>query len=346
MYCRGTDRAAQPYAGVRRVGLPAVPGKSFNTLSHGLLAGVRARLGRHDVLLVVNVANAYFCALSRYTGQPVILNTDGQEWLRGKWGPLARRFFLTSARFAPKGATGLVSDCQAMAAVYERYFGAISTVIPYCVPAGQVARTACLRKYGVEQDDYFIVAGRLNPENNIDAIATAYSRTSLRQPLLVLGAANYESPVASRLRQVSDSDPRIRIVGHVDNRGEFLALIGAATGYLHGHSVGGMNPSLVEAMHGSALIVALDTEFNRETVGEAAYFFGRSDTGELQLAPALRAVMNTSVGERLSIRRSAAVRAREWYNVDDVVDAYEALLLAATLAPRQHSLSLPTRWRA
>lgn len=347
MYCRNTDaQSADPYAGVNRVRLPAVRGKSFNTLSHGLVSAVRARMAGHDVLLVVNVANAYFCALSKYTGQPVVLNTDGQEWLRGKWGALARRFFLAAARFAPRGATGLVSDCQPIADLYARDFAATSTVIPYCVPAAEppASLLESLRKYGVDSDDYFIVAGRLNPENNIDAIAAAYSRSDLVQPLLVLGAANYNSPVLSRLHDIGARDRRIRVMGHVDSRHEFLALVSAATGYIHGHSVGGMNPSLVEAMHGGALIVALDTEFNRETAGDAALFFGRSGNGELQLAEVLQTLVKTDVDDRVSIRRRAAVRARHRYNVADVVDAYEGLLLASAAAASRQTVTIRTRW--
>ena len=101
IYCRsGEDFDASDWNGVHRTVLPAIPGKNTSTLSHGLVAAVAARAARHDVVLVVNVANAAFCALGRYTGQPVVLNVDGQEWLRGKWGTTARRIFHSSARIA------------------------------------------------------------------------------------------------------------------------------------------------------------------------------------------------------------------------------------------------------
>ena len=88
MYCRrGETEGDDHYLGVDRVILPAIPGKQFSTLSHGAVASLRSRIARHDVVLTVNVANAAFCALHRYTGRPIVLNTDGQEWLRGKWGP-------------------------------------------------------------------------------------------------------------------------------------------------------------------------------------------------------------------------------------------------------------------
>ncbi len=346
MYCRSTDSTDfSSYAGVKRVRSAALPGKSFNTLSHGLLASFRARGAGHDVVLVVNVANAVFCAIHKFTGQPVLLNTDGQEWLRGKWGTLARRFFRLSACFAGTGATGLISDCQAMAAVYERDFGARSSVIPYCVPRIQrPTANSSLQRYGVEAHNYYITAGRLNPENNVDAVAVAYSRTELSQPLLVLGAANYDSPVVARLRGLSSHDERIRFVGHVDDRRDFLALIGSASGYIHGHSVGGMNPSLVEAMHSAALVVAFDTPYNRETVGDAGVYFSRSARGEFNLAEVLCKLRELPADEQVRLRRRAAARALDRYNAPHVVDAYEQLLQTAAGGPARRSVAIETRW--
>lgn len=346
MYCRAGEYDGDgPYRGVRRVPLPAIPGKSFNTLSHGVASSIRARLARHDVVLVVNVANALFCALNKYTGQRILLNTDGQEWLRGKWGSWGKRYFHVSARLARYGATGLVADCVAMADVYRDSFGADSTVIPYCVPMSTASPSSrVLDRLNVTAHHYFVVAGRLNPENNIDTVAAAYARSDLPQPLLVLGTANYDSPVKYRLERLASTDPRIRVLGHVSDRAEFLTLIGSACGYVHGHSVGGMNPSLVEAMHSRALIVTLDTSFNRETLGDAGLFFSRRADGSLGLADVLSSVCALPPSQNAAFRAHAAQRALDRYNISDVVDAYESLM---SVTMRQHSrgtVTVATRW--
>ncbi|MBA2624259.1 MAG: DUF1972 domain-containing protein, partial [Acidimicrobiia bacterium] len=275
MYCRpGEVDGEGPYEGVDRVVLPAVPGKSLNTLSHGLVASVRARAARHEVLLVVNVANAPFCALNTLTGQRVLLNTDGQEWLRGKWGRTAKAWFRLGARAAKHTATGLVADCAAMARVYEDEFASPSTVIPYCFPVASFEPDRSVPgQFGLEPGGYDIVAGRLNPENGTDGVAAARASSSSRLPLLVLGRANYDSPVQRRLDDLARHDERIRLVGHVADRATFLSLLALAATYVHAHSVGGMNPSLVEAMGAGALVAALDTPFNRETVGAAGAYF-------------------------------------------------------------------------
>jgi glycosyltransferase involved in cell wall biosynthesis len=341
MYCRrGETSGRGPYRDVQRVVLPAIPGKQFNTLSHGAIASLRARLAQHDVVLAVNVANAFFCALHRYTGRPIVLNTDGQEWLRGKWGRVARVYFHSSARFAGQCATALVSDCNAMADVYRDEFDADSSVIPYCVPAHPLASgTGICTRLGVDSGEFFIVAARLNPENHVDAIADAYARTSFKQQLLVLGTANYRSPVETNLHAVADRDPRVRVIGHVDNRDEFFELLGAARGYIHGHSVGGMNPSLVEAMHAGALVTALDTPFNRETLGDAGRYFELDD-----VEGALQCLLDEPDDVAAELRDRARRRAAARYDTGSIVDAYERLLIAAAHASARSPLVVPTRW--
>ncbi len=341
MYCRrGETDGTGDYLGVRRVLLPAIPGKQWNTLSHGLVASMRARAEDHDVVFAVNVANAPFCALHRFTNRPVVLNTDGQEWLRGKWGKAGRMFFKASARVAGHCATALVSDCEAMADVYRDEFHAQSTVIPYCVPALDLRKdTGVLQRVGVTRRGYFIVGARLNPENNVDAIAEAYARSSLPLPMVVLGAANYDSPVAARLHDLAARDPRIKVLGHIDDRSEFFQLLGAARSYLHGHSVGGMNPSLVEAMHAGAYIAALDTPFNRETLGAAGRYFTLDS-----LAQVLGDVLDESEPTGEGLRVEAQGRATARYSVAAVVDGYEELLISAAVSPSRGPVVVPTRW--
>src|SRR3954447_15389405 len=218
MYCRrGEVPSAPSYRGVRLVHLPAIQGKNFSTLSHGYVAAVAARLGRHDVVLGVNVAKVIACAIGAWTGQPVVLNTDGQEWLRGKWGRVGRSVFKTSARVAPATATALISDCDAMAQIYRDEFGALgSTVIPYMYLQSACPDVSLVEsEFGLLDRDFFLAGGRLVPENNVDRIAEAYVRTDATLPLVILGAANYDSPTVLSLERLARTDSRIRLLGHI-----------------------------------------------------------------------------------------------------------------------------------
>jgi len=342
IYCRpGDGMDDHDWNGVRRRVLTAVGGKNLNTLSHGLVAALAARRNRHDVLLVVNVANAPFCLLGRATGQPVVLNVDGQEWLRDKWGPLARGVFRASARMARHCANALIADCAAMGDVYRDEFGAPTTVIPYCQPdLPWHPDPDAVRRHGLEPGGYLLIAGRHNPENNLDRVAESISASRLDLPLVVLGTANYDSPVTRRLAELAAVDPRIRPLGHVGDRHEFFDLIHHAAVHLHGHSVGGTNPSLVEAMAAGGRICALDNVFNRDTLGDAGRYF-RLDPPDL--VDVVEQLLAESGEDARQSRKEAVERVATEFGVDAVVDAYRQLLHAAARKPRG-TVTLPTQW--
>ena len=345
MYCRrGEVPVLDSYAGVRCVQLPALASKQLSTLSHGWVAAVRARSARHDAVLVVNVANAGVCLVARALGQRLVLNTDGQEWIRGKWGYIARSVFRLSAHLARWSASALVTDCAAMQRIYRARFKAASTVIPYCwTGIAPSAGSEALARFALERRSYLLIAGRFVPENNIVEMTGAYLATDLTLPLVILGRANYDSPVSRELVELSRQDGRVVLAGHVDDRAHFAALVAGSLVYLHGHSVGGINPSLLEAMGCGARIAALDTPFNREALGEAGDYF--RDAGR-DLSPLLRDVA-AETGQANDRRRTAAVeRAMGHFALSDVADAYEALLREVASRPARSRSRISTRWEA
>lgn len=344
IYCRaGEVPAVAQFRGVTCVQLPAIRSRELSTLSHGVAAAVQARRAAHDVVLVVNVANALSTLLLRGSGGRVVLNTDGQEWLRGKWGPLARKVFWWSAKISGWSANALVSDCAAMRDVYLRDFGVESTVIPYCWTELVPTRDrAVFDRLGLRSRDYLLAAGRLVPENNLVEIARAYLAHDLPHRFVVLGAAPSRSPVAGELERMAARDERLVLPGHIDDRSLFAALVAEAAVYVHGHSVGGINPGLVEAMGCGARIVALDTPFNREALGPQGAYFGAAAEG---LAPALDAVVAESVATSTARRQEASARARERFGLSRVADAYEQLLVRVAGLPRPWSTDrLVTGW--
>lgn len=340
VYCRkGQVPELDSYSGVDLVHLPAPTSKQLGTLSHGLLASCRARLARHDVVFVVNVANSLYCLLARISGQRTILNTDGQEWLRGKWGSAARWFFKSSAQISRFGSGALIADCVAMRDVYRSEFHVDSTVIPY--PWTELTPTShedVLGSLELAPRGYYLAAGRLNPENNIQRIARAYVESGLERPLVLLGAANYDSPVERELREFQRAHSTIRLVGHVSNRSSFTTLLSEARGYIHGHSVGGLNPSLVEAMGSGALVLALGTIFNREAVGDAGLVF--SDFGA-----DFREKLQTIEEKDLSdYRRRARERAASLFKMDDVVAAHDELFRVVARSGVWDRIVVRTPW--
>lgn len=346
MYCR-TGRVPAgdgDYRGVRRVFLPALPLKQLETLTHGFLACVRSRLANHDVLLVVNVANAPWCLLMRATGQRVALNTDGQEWIRGKWSRLGRSFFLACAKFARWSASALISDSVAMQRIYKETFSSDSTVIPYCwteIDSGNGDKSS--ERFNLLPEKYFLVAGRLVPENNIERVAAAFLATEVALPLVVLGEANFRSEAKRKLQSLAERDSRLVIAGHVSDRSAYADLVRNAKVYVHGHSVGGINPSAIEAMGCGARVLSLDTPFNREAFGGTATYFADF---EQELSSVLEKLELESKEESEPFRRRAHIRAAEGFSLVAVTDAYELLLQSVRRSHPWTTITRDTVWGA
>lgn len=342
IYCRRVHVPSDtPYLGVARVPLPAPRSKQFETLLHGFNAAIMARRSGHDVVFVVNAANAIYCLLGRATGQRIVLNTDGQEWLRGKWGRLAKLFFKGSAYLARFSATALISDSVAMQSIYKRKFRANSTVIPYCwTQIKNDEKGEILSGLGLKARNYFLIAGRLNPENNIHSVAEAYLQSKAEVPLVILGEANYDSPVQQRLSDLASSNPGLILAGHVQDRAAFACLLRESMVYIHAHSVGGINPSLIEAMGCGARILALDTLFNREALAETGSYF--EDYVD-ELPQLLREIAAGNCRED-TMGPQAAARASSHFDLDSVVGAHEELFRQAASQRGWRSAVCRTKW--
>ncbi|MCH7789018.1 MAG: glycosyltransferase [Acidobacteria bacterium] len=229
-----------------------------------------------------------------------------------------------------------------MSDVYTAEFDAASTVIPYCAPNIEwQPSTAVLDRLGMDPNDYLVIAGRHSPENNIHRVAETVSQSSLELTLVVAGTANYDSPVTTRLAEIADADERIVLLGHVESRQDFFDLLHHATAYVHGHSVGGINPSLIEAMSVGARTIALDTPFNREALAEHGHFFS---IDKHDLLDRIVETQTESPAARQAALCAVRNRIREVYSIDAVVDAYESVLTTAASMGRSTGLVVPTEW--
>jgi glycosyltransferase involved in cell wall biosynthesis len=170
---------------------------------------------------------------------------------------------------------------------------------------------------------YHLVVARFEPENHVLEAVEGYRRSSQQQPLVVVGDAPYSQDYIHQVRQAAAGDARIRLLGSVYDAQLLDQLYAHAATYVHGHSVGGTNPSLLRAMGAGAAVLAFDVEFNREvTAGEALFWSGPDDLGAIFTAIADGA----HEGDLSRYRTLGRQRIAEHYQWEDVVDRYEALM--------------------
>lgn len=322
VYCRGSRHRAKRYRGMRLVHLPALPVKQAETLSHTALSALHTMARRPDVAFVFNAANAPFLPLLRLRGIPTALHMDGLEWRRAKWSGRGRDYYRWAEGRGVRTADALIADAPGIADYYAAEFGVPTELLRYGAPILEhdTSPSPALRKYDLQPDGFHLVVARFEPENHVREIVDGYRRSDARLPLVVVGSAPYGAAYTAEIQRIAGDDARIRLLGGVYEQSQLDDLYRHAYTYLHGHSVGGTNPSLLRAMGAGTAVIAYDVDFNRETLDGTGWFFRDADGVVAALADA------EAHPERVrEVAASGQHRARTAFRWDDVADGYEAL---------------------
>lgn len=323
VYCRGAeDPSLEQYLGMRLVHLPALQGRAIETLSHTALSLLHVLLTRrHDAAIVFNAANAPLLPVLRLRRVPTAVHVDGLEWKRAKWGLAGRLYYRAAESLAVRWGDALIADARGIADYYEREFGADTELLTYGAPIQTDPGSTRLSRLGLTSEGYHLVVARFEPENHVSRIVAGYRSSDARMPLVVVGSAPYADTYTAHVRACAEDDPRIRLVGSVWDQDELDELYANAATYLHGHSVGGTNPSLLRAMGAGTAVIAFDVDFNREVLGEDGQFFTTpGNVAELIEKSEMVTDELTARGARLR------ARAAERYCWDQVTRGYEGLL--------------------
>lgn len=325
VYCRSREGGGRTWTadGVRCVATPGRDSKSLSTLSFGATSAIDASFRRFDSILVLNIANGFWCPLLRAARIPVAVNTDGIEWERGKWSRLGKSVFRAGAKSCAVSANTLICDSRAIGAIWEDLFGRESRFIPYGAPVLEDPGREEIERAGIPADPYLLVVARLVPENNVELVLDALDLLGDQGPrAIVVGSANFDSPIERRLEAMQDRG-RVRWLGHVSNQELLSELWANSSVYVHGHSVGGTNPALLQALGAGAPTLALDTAFNREVLPHSDQLFSHDPA---DLAERIRAVVDSEERRReLAERGQEIIRSR--YLWDDVCEAYTSTLV-------------------
>ncbi|MGD8168338.1 glycosyltransferase [Herbiconiux sp. P16] len=306
---------------VRTVVTGGLETKSVSTLSYGFSATMRTLRDKPDVALVMNVANGYFLPLLRFRGIKSVVNVDGIEWDRAKWGRLAKAVFRFGAKFTARFGDVLVYDSYEIARRWREEFGREGVFIPY---GGDVPEDLPVEA-GLLHRGYVLVVARFVPENTIPEFLEAASTLAMQFPIVIVGSSGYGGELEEEVGRLAQSNANVKWLGHVSDDSRLYALWQHAGVYFHGHSVGGTNPTLVQAMATSTPIVARDTPYNREVLGPNGVF-ARPEPAAI--AEAISTLMLDSEAQE-SLRKELFARSRTKYTWELVNAAYENTLVAA-----------------
>ena len=257
--------------GVKLVYIPSVASKIFAQPLHSFLAFCHVVFSKNEVVLVLNVSNGPFGIITRFFGKPTMMNVDGLEWLRPKWKGFGATYFKWAAKMSVRFNDLLITDADAMQAIYLKEFGAKSVVITYGAESSEGANTSLLKEWNLVERDYYLIVGRMIPDNNADIIIEGFIKSNSTKKLVIVGDVPYADAYADKISTYLD--PRLIFTGYVRNPDILASLYKFCFAYMHGHEFGGTNPTLLKAMANGCAIAALDTVFSREVLQSATFGF-------------------------------------------------------------------------
>jgi len=319
VYCRSKNYpyTEESYKGVRLMVLPTIRQKYLDTVVHTFLSVLHSSFQDFDVLLVCNAANSLFCFLPRLFGKRVLLNVDGIERQRKKWGLLGKAWYLMGEMFSTIFPNGIITDARVIQHYYLTRYRKKSLMIPYGAKTGRVASTCFLKHHGLKEDGYFLYVSRLEPENNADLVIRAFQGVETGKKLVIVGDAPYAKDYKRRLMETKD--PRIIFTGYVFGQG-YLELHSHAFCYIHATEVGGTHPALLDGMSLGRCVLANGTLENIEVIGEGGILYKKNDLHDLR--ERIRWILKHPE-EREKLSQKAKERIGSFYTWDRVADQYE-----------------------
>ena len=227
----------------------------IQSVIYDILSLLYCLFNKSEIILILGVSGCIFLPIFRmFSDAKIVTNIDGIEWRRDKWGRMARLFLKLSERIAVNYSDVIIADNQAIGDYVDKEYGKQACIIAY---GGDHAIS--MKEYELKSEEYFLSICRIEPENNIDMILEAFSGSECKLKFI----GNWASSEYGRMLRVKYEDSEnIEMLDPIYDINKLFKLRGEAKAYVHGHSAGGTNPSLVEAMYFSIPIFAFDCNFN------------------------------------------------------------------------------------
>ena len=255
----------------------------FSSIFYDGYSLVKCIYNKYDSLLLLGVSGAIFLpVLKPFIKSNLICNIDGIEWKRNKWNSLTKVFLKICESIAVKYSDRIITDNKGIADYVHSKYGIESITIAYGSSAESNHNNRLLKEFGLEKGKYFFKVCRIEPENNIELILEAFSAINDHK-IVIVGNWN-NSAFGKRLYDKYEKYLNITLIHPIYNLMDLNELRINCKAYIHGHSAGGTNPSLVEAMGLKIPIIAFDINFNRYTLdNNGIYFKSTKDLKEIIL---------------------------------------------------------------
>lgn len=265
-------------------------------------------------------------------GISIYLNPDGHEWKRAKWSKIVRRYWKASEKMMIKHSNLIICDSLAIESYIKNEYKKMkpnTTYIAYGATVNQPVNSSdekyklWLQKWNLQEQNYYLIVGRMVPENNYELIIREFLTSNTTKSLVIVTEIQDNTYYEKLKQQVPfENDSRIKFVGTIYDQDLLFRVRSSAFAYLHGHEVGGTNPSLLEALATTQLNILLNVSFNKEVGTNAALYFDKTSN---DLAKTIEYSEALEQQELVTLSDLAKARIKNKYSWEIIVDRYEVL---------------------
>lgn len=278
----------------------------------------------------------------RKLGGVLYVNPDGHEWMRRKWSLSVRRYWKVSERLMVRSADLLICDNKNIETyiqnTYKRYrpntvyiaYGA--DLSPAVLPDDDRRLTKWYKRGNLRKKEYYLVVARFVPENSFDVVIREFMASETEKDLAVITTENRKFAARLEKRLHYSRDKRIKFMGTVYDQELLKKIRENAYAYLHGHSVGGTNPSLIESLASTDLNLLLNVRFNREVGENAALYWNRRQGN---LSRLINRIEKMNEEEIKQLGKRAKRRVADYYTWERICGEYETLFLGGEITRQE-----------
>jgi glycosyltransferase involved in cell wall biosynthesis len=278
-----------------------------------------ARKRKFDVILIMGYTSSSVWGKLYPQKSAIITNMDGLEWKRSKYSKPVQKFLQYAEKLAVKNSQYYISDSLVIKSYLTDKYGIDSKYIPYGADLFSELEREQFDKTEALKEDYFLLMARMEPENNIETILEGFNNSNSPKKFKVLGDTG--NRFGKFITHKFKNDDRIQFKGSIFDTAKVRSLQNNSYLYFHGHSVGGTNPSLLEAMASEALIAAHNNPFNKSVLHTDAYYF--SNASEVK---DIVETVQRKEPERLMVNNNLH-KIKYQFNWESIVDQYEEFAL-------------------
>lgn len=317
-------KRAAAYRGARLLYLP-LKANGWQSMFYDAWAILAMSLRRVDTLLVLGVSGSFALPVARLLGRKrIVTNIDGLEWQRAKWSPPIASLLRRLEAFAVRFSDVVITDNRAISDYVRIRYGIEPVEIAY--GGDHAVAAAAVPPQAPPSGPFVLAVSRIEPENNVEMILETFASELGQHRLVYIG--NWDgSDFGRELRRRYATSGNIALLDPIYDQPRLYWYRQNCALYLHGHSAGGSNPSLIEAMHAGRPVAAFDVVFNRHTMLGRGYYF----SSRASLAAIVRHI-DPADAERLG--RELRIIAERDYSWAEIRSKYYALIAPARAGER------------